>query len=226
MAKISRPPVALPMAPEKYDQRAENEFRRLVAQFLSDPVEDLTRPSFVVTVTPAATEYTIVVTWTGTMTYTIDGGAVQNGTTSPQTIVVARNAFGGATKSYVFSAVNNGQTLTDTVTVPPQQLNVTLTVSACTASDAGSAPPPYNQLDIPFTYTGMPTGTVFDVSYNNGVADGVDSDTGIAMTTSPQTKTFTGVTFSGTPGRGSVTVIAKLNGQTIATAVRNKQYIT
>lgn len=226
MAKISRPPVALPTAPEKYDQRAENEFRRLVAQFLSDPVEDVIRPSLVVTVTPGATTYTIVVTWTGTMTYTIDGGAVQNGTTSPQTINVSRNAYQGAAKSYVFSVVNNDQTTTDTVTVPAQELNVTLAISACIASDAGAAPPPYNQLDVPFTYTGMPTGTVFDISYNNGVSGGVDSDLAVAMTTSPQTHTFSSVTFAGTPGRGAVTVIAKLNGETIATAVRNKTYVT
>lgn len=203
------------------------EFRRLVAQYLSDPVEDLTRPSFVVTVTPAATEYTIVVTWTGTMTYTIDGGAVTNGTTSPQTIVVARNGFGGAAKNYVFSAVNNGQTLSDTVTVPPQQFSGSLAISACSATNAGAAGPPYNRLDVPFTYSGMPTGTVFDVAYNNGVAAGVDSDLGIAMTTSPQTKTFNSVTFSAAPltDGGAVTVIAKVNGQTIATAVRNKAYV-
>lgn len=226
MAKISRPPVALPPAPAQYDQRAENEFRRLVAQYLSDPVEDLVRPSFLVTVTPAATEYTIVVTWVGTMTYTIDGGAVQNGTTSPQTIVVSRNGFGGAEKNYVFSAVNNAQTLTDTVTVPPQQINATLAISACTASDNGGTPPPYNRLVVPFTYTGMPTGTVFDVAYNNGVSGGVDSDIDIAMTTSPQSKTFNSVTFAGSPGKGAVTVIAKVNGQVIATAVRNKDYVT
>lgn len=152
MAKISRPPVALPQPPAKYDQREEMEFRRLVAQYLAEPIEDIIRPS---------------------------------------------------------------------------DLTVTLAISACEATDAGSAGPPYNQLDVPFTYTGMPTGTVFDVSYNNGVAGGVDSDTGIAMTTSPQTKTFTSVTFSASPltDGGSVTVIAKYNGQTIATAVRNKAYV-
>jgi hypothetical protein len=226
MAKISRPPVALPLASDKYDQRAENEFRRLVMQFLSDPVEDLVRPSLLLTVTPGATTTVIVVTWTGTMTYTIDGGAVQNGTTSPQTLNVARNVYGGAAKSYVFSVVNNGQTTTDTVVIPPQELNVTLAISACEANDAGAAGPPYNQLEIPFTYTGMPTGTTFDVAYNNGVADGVDSATGIAMTTSPQTRIFTSVTFGGAPGSGAVTVIAKLNGQTLTTAVRNKAYVT
>lgn len=151
MAKISRPPVALPRAKEQYDQRAENEFRRLVEQYLADPIEDIARVS---------------------------------------------------------------------------DLTVTLAISACEATDAGSAGPPYNQLDVPFTYTNMPTGTVFEVSYNNGVAGGMDSDTGIAMTTSPQTKTFTSVTFGGTPGRGAVTVVAKYNGQTLATAVRNKAYIT
>ena len=227
MAKIPRPLVQLPSPTLKYDHKAEQEFRRLLMLQLSEPVEDLVRPSLSLTVTPAATETTIVITWTGTMTYTIDGGAVQNGTTSPQTIVVARNAYAGAAKTYVFSVVNAFQTASDTVVIPAQEIgSITLAISACTASDAGAAPPPYNQLDIPFTYSGMPTGTVFDVSYNNGVAGGMDSDTGIAMTTSPQTKTFSTVTFGGTPGSGAVTVIAKYDGQVIAQAVRNKAYVT
>jgi hypothetical protein len=128
---------------------------------------------------------------------------------------------------YVFKAVKDGQTITAPVQVPPVDVGtLTLAISACVASDAGSAPPPYNQLDVPFTYTGMPTGTVFDVAYNNGVSGGMDSDTGIAMSSSPQTKTFSSVTFASTPGRGAVTVVAKLNGVVLATAVRNKDYVT
>lgn len=227
MAKIPRPLVHLPAPTVQYDQKAEQEFRRLVMLAVAEPVEDLIRPSLTITVTPDTTETTLVITWTGTMTYTIDGGAVQNGTASPQTIVVARNTYGGAAKTYVFSVVNAFQTTSDTVVIPAQELgSITLAISACVASDAGAAPPPYNQLDIPFTYTNMPTGTVFDVSYNNGVAGGMDSDTGIAMTGSPQTKTFSTVTFGGTPGSGAVTVVAKFDGQTIATAVRNKAYVT
>lgn len=162
MAKISRPPVALPPAPEKYDQRAENEFRRLVAQYLSDPVEDLVRPSLAVTVTPAATEYTIVVTWTGTMTYTIDGGAVQNGTTSPQTIVVTRNAYLGATKNYVFTVVNNGQSTSNTVAVPAVETNSAATF---TLDDPQTANAVTNDYIYSWVATDMPAGTTYNVIY-------------------------------------------------------------
>ena len=226
MSAIRRPTVVLPPAPAQYNQKEQNEFRRILMNALGESVQDINRPSLSVTTTPATTDYTIVVTWIGTMTYTIDGGAVTAGTTSPQTIVVTRNAVNGATKNYVFSVVNNAQTSSLAVAVPAEVFGGTLSISACEANDAGSAGPPYNQLEIPFTYSGMPTGTVFDVSYNNGVAGGVDSDTGIAMTTSPQTKIFTSVTFGGAPGSGAVTVTARSGGLVLATAVRNKAYTT
>lgn len=44
MPKIPRPYVQLPPAPKVYDQREEQEFRRLVEIALRDPIEDLVRP--------------------------------------------------------------------------------------------------------------------------------------------------------------------------------------
>lgn len=186
-------------------------------------------PTLDVKVTPSATQYVIIVTYTGTMTYKINGGADNNGTGSPQTLTITRPILTAKEIVYAFKSVADSQTVTNTVTVAPQtpeDAAVTLAISACISSNAGAAPPPYNQLDIPFTYSNMPTGTRFDVSYNNAIAGGMDSDIGIAMTTSPQTKTFTSVTFAGSPGLGAVTVVAKKNGQVIATAVRNKVYVT
>lgn len=191
------------------------------------PAVESTGPVLDVKVTPSAASYDIVITYTGTMTYKIDGGDDVDGTASPQTLTVSRTAFGLAALEYVFKAVLNGQTITAPVQVPAAAIGtITLAISACIASNAGAAPPPYNQLDVPFTYSGMPAGAVFDVSFNNGVSGGMDSATDIAMATSPQTRTFSSVTFAGTPGRGAVTVVAKLNGQVLATAVRNKTYVT
>lgn len=229
MAVLRPPAVTLPPAPDLYDARDQREFRRIVMAALAAPVQDLVRPSLSVQVTPAATMYTIIVTYTGTMTYKIDGGADNDGTGSPQTLTITRPTLAEKEIVYVFKAVADSQTVTNTVTIAPQtpeDAAVTLIIDACISSNNGAAPPPYNRLDIPFTYSGMPTGTVFDVSYNNAVSGGMDSDIGIAMTTSPQTKTFTSVTFASTPGRGAVTVVAKKNGQVLATAVRNKVYVT
>lgn len=97
---------------------------------------------------------------------------------------------------------------------------VSLAIGAVFASDAGSSGPPYNQLEVPFTFAGMPTGVTFDVGYNNPVAGGSGYVTG--LTASPAT--FTGVTFAGTPGGGAVTVIAKHGGMAIATTIENGPY--
>jgi hypothetical protein len=144
---------------------------------------------------------------------------------------VTRPTFGNGMGRITFTAAASGRISdSDSVDVTPQEVTaagaITLSIAACIASDAGAAPPPYNQLDVPITYANLPTGTTLDVAYNNGVSGGMDSDTGIALTGSPQTVTFSSVTFAATPGFGAVTVLAKLNGQTIATAVRNKVYVT
>lgn len=151
MPKIPRPPVAFPPAPKVYDQREEQEFRRLVALACGEPIEDLVRP---------------------------------------------------------------------------QDSGITLAVGTCTASNAGAAGPPWNRLVVNFTATNAPTGTVYDVAYNNGVDGGVDSSLG----NSASPVTFNSVTFgtlpTAAPGAGAVTVTAKLNGLVLAVAVKNKPYAT
>ena len=184
-------------------------------------------PSLALTVTPDSPSdgtYRLVVTYDGTMTYKINGGTDNNGTGSPQTIDVAQNVFGGKEKEYVFKCVKDQQTITDSVTVPPLTVGTpTLSVGTCTASNAGVVGPPWNRLVVEFSSAGMPSGTTFDVSYNNMIANGVDSS--LANASSPVT--FNSVTFSATePGRGAVTVIAQAAGGTILTAVKNKPYLT
>lgn len=167
-----------------------------------------------------------VITWAGTaVELKINTGAWAAPSASP--ITVARGVIGGLDVPYTFRSTGLlGDVVTVTVIVPAVIVaTLTLAISACIVTNAGAAPPPYNRLEVPFTYTGMPAGTVFDVAYNNGVSGGVDSSSGVAMSTSPQTVTFNTVTFAGSPGAGAVTVTAKLNGQVIATAVRNKVYV-
>ena len=151
MAKIGRPMVSLPRAPEQYDQREENEFRRLVMLALSEPIEDIVRP---------------------------------------------------------------------------QDSGITLAVGTCQASNAGAAGPPWNRLVVNFSVTNAPAGTVYDVSYNNGVDGGVDSSLG----NSASPVTFNSVTFgtlpTAAPGSGAVTVTARKDGLVLATAVKNKPYAT
>ncbi len=213
MAKISRPPVALPPAPEKYDPRAENEFRRLVAQYLSDPVEDLVRPSLAVSVEVAATEYTITVTWTGTMTYTIDGGADVAGTTSPQEIVVARNAYLGATKAYVFKVVLNGQTVASPVNVPAVETNA---AAAFEIDDPQTANATTDVYSYAWTVSGMPSGTTYNLLYRYTNTAGTLVEEG-TVTNATSGGTIASAGVIGASPTYTMTVNAVNAGATIAT---------
>lgn len=172
-------------------------------------------PSLDVRSSTTSTQTTITYVGSGgTVELSIDSGAYSAAPASP--IVVTRDA---SEHVYAFRIVADGQTVPGVAIVPKAPLSVSLVIGACFASDAGVTGPPFNRLEVPFTVSGMPAGTTYDVSYNNGGSN-VDSQTGASA--SPVT--FNGVTFAGSPGSGSVTVIAKASGVTITTAVRNKPY--
>lgn len=139
---------------------------------------------------------------------------------------VTRPAFGAGAGRVTFTATATDRTASpDAVDVPEASIlssGVTLSIGTCLATNAGSTGPPFNQLEVAFTFSGMPAGTTFDVGYNNGVSGGVGYTTG--LTSSPAT--FTGVTFAATPGKGSVTVIAQNAGVAIASKIKNTTYAT
>lgn len=139
---------------------------------------------------------------------------------------VTRPAFGAGAGRVTFTATaSNRTTDSDAVDVPEASIlssGLTLAIGTCLATNAGSTGPPFNQLEVPFTFSNMPAGTTFDVGYNNGVSGGVGYVTG--LTASPAT--FTSVTFAGTPGKGSVTVIAQNAGVALASRIKNTTYAT
>lgn len=197
------------------------EFRRLVGQYLSDPMEDLGRPSLSVTVTPSSTAYEVVVTWTGTMVYSIDGAAPTNGTTSPQTFNIARNAFLGAAKVYVFYATNNDQTTSNTVVIPAIATNAagSLSIPAQTA-DSGTDDYTYS-----WTASGQPSGTTYNLRYKYTNTAGTLVEEGVI-----NNATSGGVVNStGTIGANPtyvMTVDAINAGQVIVTASRTGTFVT
>jgi hypothetical protein len=179
-------------------------------------------PTLSLKVTTTATNYEIVVTYTGTMTYKINGGTDNNGTGSPQTINVTRNPLMGKAIVYVFKATEDSQTVTETVVVlpeDPEDSPVTLTVGTCTATDAGATGPPYNRLVVNWSSTGMPTGTVYDVTYVTGATDGSDT----SFSNSGTSATFNSVTFNGSPpARCIITITARKNGMAITSVTASK----
>jgi hypothetical protein len=99
--------------------------------------------------------------------------------------------------------------------------NPGLAILAVQATPAGG---PYTGISIPFTFSSMPSGVTFDVSYDNGGGN-IDSSTG--NTASPVTFT-PGVVFNavgGAPGKGSITITAQGPAGTIKTATRYKPYL-
>jgi hypothetical protein len=145
------------------------------------------------------------------------------GTTAHIDYTITRDVYGGTPRRVTFTASAPGFIdATDGVDVTPiNALTLTLSIGTCFASDAGSSGPPFNQLEVAFTFSGMPSGTTFDVGYNNGVSGGVGYTTG--LTSSPAT--FTSVTFAASPGKGAITVIAQNAGVAIASKIKNATYV-
>jgi hypothetical protein len=76
-------------------------------------------PSLAVKETIYTDKYTLVATFDGTLTHATDGGTDSSAiTTSPFTLDVFRNAPYGNPKNVTFKCVKDGQTVTNTVSVP------------------------------------------------------------------------------------------------------------
>lgn len=124
-------------------------------------------PSLDVKVTPAATQYVVIVTYTGTMTYKIDGGTDNNGTGSPQTLTITRPLFGEDEVVYAFKCVADSQTVTNTVHIPAQtNAEAVGILTSCDASNAVFPNDGGGSFDINFNAVGFPTGTTYNLTWN------------------------------------------------------------
>lgn len=209
MTKISRPPVSLPRAPDRYDQREENEFRRLVSLYLSEPVEDLVRPILDVQATVSSTTYQLY--WSGSpnVKVSIDGAAYATPGDSP--IEVTRNASGGAPIIYNFRAgpTAQGEYVSQSVTVMPQDDSPSgdarFTNGYCSG---GTAPGDGGgEAEITFAYENFPVGWSVDIEIANATGDPITASSGgdTGFTASPATVTMA----FGTRAQFDVTLIAR-----------------
>lgn len=73
-------------------------------------------PNLDVRATPSSGSYSLAYTGSGTVQLSIDGGAYSAAAASP--ITVTRPAAGAASRSYAFQATADGETITNTVTIP------------------------------------------------------------------------------------------------------------
>ena len=136
MAQIRRPAVQLPPAPRVYDQREEQEFRRVVARILSESIEDTSQPdatasftipqqtasdtldryyySWAVSGHPAGTRYNVVYRYTNTAGSLIEEGTVINATSGGY---IQSTGNIGATPFYTLTVnAMNSKQLIDTAT--------------------------------------------------------------------------------------------------------------
>lgn len=189
MSNIRRPLVTLPPAPAQYDQRAENEFRRIIAQALAESVVDLKRPSLSVTKSIGTTSYSIA--WAGSpnVQVSIAGGAWTTPSASP--ITASRNASGGLVKQYTFRAGpdDSGQYVTSTVDVLPQEASPSTDPNFTAAYVSGGTAPGdgTGTVEVTFTHENFPVGWTVNIAITNATGEPITEASGevTGVTASP-----------------------------------------
>ena len=168
-------------------------------------------PSLEVVATPGTTSYSIVITYTGTMTYKINGGADNAGTGSPQTITATRPVYQGQADVYDFKCVKDSQTSTNSVTVPPVANigGASFSIGTQTADDTT------DYYAYSWSASGFPTGTTFDLLYKYTATGGTVVEGTVTNATSGGTVSA-GADIGGS-AKYVMTVNAMLNGSVIST---------
>jgi hypothetical protein len=184
------------------------------------PAQDLVSPSLSVVTTPSAASFSIVVTYDGTMTYSIDGGSAINGTGSPQTIVVTRNPYLGASIVYAFKCVKNGITVSDTVIVPAVDNLSGASITIGTQNANATT----NVYTFAWSSSGLPSGTTFDLVYQTTTTGGTVENGALQSQTSP-VNVSSGFSIGANP-KYVMTVNALLNGVLLLTRSRTGTFFT
>lgn len=118
-------------------------------------------PSLSVVTTPSTASYALVITWAGTIAYSLDGVSQSvSGWTSPRTETITRNDYLGASKVAALSVTRDGITLSESVNVPSKEASgATLTIPSQNADDT------LDTYTFDWTATDFPTGTQYDLTY-------------------------------------------------------------
>lgn len=143
--------------------------------------QDIVGPSLSIVTTPSTSSYSLVVTFTGTIAYDLDGVAQSvSGWTSPQTVTVTRNDFSGAAKVAAFKVTKDGSTVGESVTVPAKDVtSASITIGTQSADDAT------NVYTFTWTPSGFPTGTTYDLLYRTVTTTGDVEEGYLTGQTSP-----------------------------------------
>jgi len=134
------------------------------------PPQERIGPSLNVVTTPGTTSYSLLVTWDGTISFSLDGVSQSTaGWTSPRTVTVTRNLAGGSAKVASFSVARDGSTTSQSVTVPAQEATVVTITSFSINFDYTN-----NYIEYNYTLSGLPgTYDINTFALLNGIATGI-----------------------------------------------------
>jgi hypothetical protein len=159
--------------------------RAAVSDSVDVPAIERVGPSLNIVTTPGSSSYSLVITWTGTIEYALDGATQSvSGWTSPRTETITRNDFSGAAKVASFRATKDSITIGESVNVPAKDAtSASITIGTQNADDVT------NQYEFSWTGSGFPSGTQYDLQYRTVTTGGTVEDGFLTNQTSPVTVT-------------------------------------
>jgi hypothetical protein len=184
------------------------------------PAQDIIGPSLQIVTTPSSTTYSLVVTWSGTIAYALDG-VTQSvaGWTSPRTVTITRSEFLGSTQVAAFAVTRDSSTVSESIGVPPRDnAGASITIGTQSADDTTEV------YTFSWSSSGMPTGTTFDLTYTTTTTAGTVEQGTINGATSPENVT-SGYNIGATP-RYQMTLTAIKSGTLVLSKSRSGTFLT
>jgi len=216
--QIARPASAQPPGRINFTVTATN--RAPAAPAATVVAQDIIGPSLQVVTTPSATTYSLLITYDGTITYSLDGVAQSTaGFVSPQTLVITRNDFLSSTQVVALAVTRDGSTVSETINVPPKD-NAGATITIGTQSANSTT----NVYTFTFSTSGMPTGTTFDLTYTTTTTAGVIEQGTLNNQTSPINVT-SGFSIGSNP-KYQMTITAIKSGTLVLVKSRSGTFLT
>jgi hypothetical protein len=216
--QIARPASAQPPGRINFTVTAGG--RAPAAPAASVVAQDIVGPSLKVVTTPSAASYSMLITYDGVISYSLDGVSQSTaGFVSPHTLVITRNDFLGATQLVALSVARDGSTVSESINVPPKDnANATITIGTQTANDITDT------YTFTWSTTGMPAGTTYDLTYTTTTTSGVVEQGTLNNQTSP-VNVVSGNAI-GTSPKYQMTITAIKSGTLILTKSRSGTFLT
>jgi hypothetical protein len=217
--ELTRPASTQPPGRINFTVTATN--RSPAAPAASVVAQDIIGPSLQVVTTPGASSYSLVITYTGTITYVLDGVTQSvSGWTSPYTETVTRGEIGANTKVAAFSVLRDSSTTSESVNIPPKDItSASIIIGTQNADDTTET------YEFDWTTSGFPSGTTYDLNYRTITTAGNVEEgyfTGLTVTNQDVVSGFN----IGASPTYQMTVSAVLSGSVLMSRSRTGTFLT